>query len=296
MRSHPVFGSMSLIPSSAEGRMTRTVLDSLSTFKNDPSRTINELRILVAMERVIARLQTNSSLSKCLVFKGGFVLLKYFQSSRFTRDVDALAQGFSKKELKTKTEKALEYTLDDGLWYGDFQWTEITGQDAYGGLRLSMAYQVGEPPEEKEKIKKLSRLHLDFSFDETPHPIKTEQMVSILKNSAPISWNVYPVEFIIAEKLEALFSRGSFNSRAKDIFDLNLLLPKVINVNHLVTAIKETFKKRPTRVPSSFFTEAKSFDTLQLQKSWTGVDIDTKKETFEKHWNLFLNLIKKALG
>ncbi|MBI3901121.1 MAG: nucleotidyl transferase AbiEii/AbiGii toxin family protein, partial [Chlamydiia bacterium] len=40
-----------------------------------------------------------------------------------------------------------------------------------------------------------------------------------------LSWSIYPIETIIAEKLHALINRGHLNSRSKDVFDLVAFLP-----------------------------------------------------------------------
>mgnify|MGYP001593022326 FL=1 len=42
----------------------------------DHARSINELRIVVALERAIARIENVPELSSHVVFKGGFVLFK----------------------------------------------------------------------------------------------------------------------------------------------------------------------------------------------------------------------------
>ena len=57
----------------------------------DSRLSINELRVIIALERAIARLEYEPILAEHLVFKGGLVLLKSFDSLRFTRDADALA-------------------------------------------------------------------------------------------------------------------------------------------------------------------------------------------------------------
>ncbi|NRA47414.1 MAG: nucleotidyl transferase AbiEii/AbiGii toxin family protein [Oligoflexales bacterium] len=44
--------------------------------------------------------------------------------------------------------------------------------------------------------------------------------------SSSVSWLVYPIETIVAEKLHCLIMRGSSNSRSKDIFDLFFYLDK----------------------------------------------------------------------
>ncbi len=256
--------------------------------QTDSTRTLNELRILIAMERVVARIESHEILREQLIFKGGFVMLKNFDSPRFTRDIDALTQDLRKSQLKTFVTTALQKDLEDGLWYGEIQFEDLKLQGSYGGLRISFAFHIGAPPSEPLKRKKLSRLHVDLSFDSLLNHIKKEKMCSFLEGISPVSWSVYPIEWIIAEKLEAVFSRGSINSRAKDIFDLNFLLPKIKNKRSLKEAIQKTFQKRPTPIPTSFAQTAYGFDIEILKTSWLSVEIDTQTRSFEDQWKQFL--------
>jgi len=72
----------------------------------DSSYHINKLRVIVALERAIARIEQHKELSNHIIFKGGFVLLKIAGSQRFTRDADALAVNIDKERLKVSVYKA----------------------------------------------------------------------------------------------------------------------------------------------------------------------------------------------
>ena len=109
----------------------------------DSARSINELRIVVALERAIARIENVPELSSHVVFKGGFVLFKWIESKRFTRDVDALVFEFSKEKISTLMEKALAADLADGVWYGDVKTAPLEHQAGYEGIRFSVAFQIG---------------------------------------------------------------------------------------------------------------------------------------------------------
>ena len=50
--------------------------------RKNPRFSINEVRVIVALERAIARLSQSKYLGAHLVFKGGFVLLKSYESLR----------------------------------------------------------------------------------------------------------------------------------------------------------------------------------------------------------------------
>jgi predicted nucleotidyltransferase component of viral defense system len=268
----------------------RNVMKALMQMtKASSNLTLNELRVVIALERAVARLESHPRLKEHLAFKGGFVLLKTIETNRFTRDVDALAFEISKEEVPAYVQNALSLDLEDGLWFGDCEVEDLVDQGPYGGLRFSFAYQIGDPPEDSAKLKKLSRCHLDIGFgDEIHENPKQEIMKSILADYKPITWLIYPPETILAEKLETVFSRTSANSRAKDIYDLVLLFKSCSNAHSMKSAIKITFENRKTVIPESFSETAKTFDLIQLRTSWKGVQISQLKPSFSEIWEQFL--------
>lgn len=258
-----------------------------------PQFSVNELRIIVGIERVVARLERHPQLSEHLVFKGGFVLLKMINTSRFTRDIDALAIDISREEIVSLVQSALNVDLHDGFWFGDVKVEDLKHQGPYGGYHFNCAFQIGDPPDDDQKIKKLSRLHLDIGFgdalEELP-PKKT--MPSMLATDTPVSWSVYPFEYIFAEKLEALFSRGSGSSRAKDIYDMPLIFPKC-GLANLTEAITSTFTIRKTTIPSSFQKAAQGINTNSLSDAWSAVDLPLEwSDKFEQCWREFIKCMK----
>jgi hypothetical protein len=249
--------------------------------------SLNELRIIIALERATARLSASKGLTEHLIFKGGFVLLKIYESTRFTRDTDALAVSISKEKLSDLVGKALAIDLDDGLWFGDLKIEELTEQGEYGAYRFDCAFHIGKP--DLRKIKNLSRIHIDIGFSdrlaEKPTP---QDMTPVLGDQKPVTWRVYPPEFIVAEKIQTLFDRGSANSRAKDIYDLNYLIPWCTKPGDLFAAIAQTFKNRGTNLPVSLGKDAMQIDTAILARSWPSVEAEDKTD-FENAW-------KKLMG
>lgn len=259
--------------------------------KDFPQYSINEIRIVAALERVIARLERHPRLSQNLVFKGGFVLLKEINSNRFTRDVDALALNIPRDQIPGMIHQSLKVDLFDGFWFGDVTTEDLKNQGPYGGFRFNCAFQIGDPPKETDKIKKLSRLHLDIGFGDaiSEMPLK-KSMSSILPDNKPVSWSIYPFEYIFAEKLEALFSRGSGSSRAKDIYDMPLIYPQCAK-NRLIAAIKSTFEIRETAIPESFENYTRQINTEILKSSWGAVDIPNPNNGFNHYWNAFCDIM-----
>lgn len=273
-----------------EGRRVMDALKKLT--KNSKGNSINELRMIIALERAVARLENHPRLSSHIVFKGGFVLLKTIDTSRFTRDVDALAIGVSRERVPEMVDRALKLDLHDGLWFGDLQTEDLVDQGSYGGYRFNCAFQIGDPPKEAGKIKKLSRIHIDVGFGDPVEQIPAKQeMISVLPDGKPISWSVYPLEYIFSEKLEALFSRGSANSRAKDVYDMPIIFQKCANKKKLRQAILRTFSHRSTALPDSFESGARSFDLSVLRSAWRSVELIEEIRSFDDAWDELLSCL-----
>jgi predicted nucleotidyltransferase component of viral defense system len=243
------------------------VMDALKVLaKTTKGGSINELRVIVAMERAIARLERHPRLASHLVFKGGFVLLKTVETTRFTRDVDALALGIPRERVPDVIDRALKLDLDDGLWFGDLETEDLVDQGPYGGYRFNCAFQIGDPV--------------------TFVPAK-QTMPSILSGGEPVSWSVYPLEYIFAEKLQALFSRGSASSRAKDVYDMPIIFAKC-DRSSLLKAVEHTFEHRETSLPMSLSQAARSFDLTILRAAWPSVELADASRSFEETWRNFV--------
>jgi predicted nucleotidyltransferase component of viral defense system len=267
--------------------------ERLKEFAKDRGLDFNEAKIVLALERLMARLQSDKKLSQHLVFKGGFILLKVFASSRFTRDLDVLASKIEIPELVKNIKKCIHMDLDDHFWFGDEKQEGLVPDDPYGTVRFNIAFQLGPKPE-ASKVKKLSRVHLDIGFSDvvTPEP-RPQELASLVSSLPSISATIYPIETVIAEKLEAFVSRESLNSRAKDILDLVNFLPQNIESKDLSKAIQNTFENRETPLPDSFRVFAKSLDLTSLRSAWPSVKDLSGKKTFEELWKQFLDVLSR---
>lgn len=255
----------------------------------DQKLSFNELRVIFSMERAVARIEKHAKLNEHLIFKGGFLLLKITDTSRFTRDVDVVAENISKQDLPHLLAEAMTADIDDGCWFGDIQHEDIMEQGKYGGMRFSCAFHIGVP--EKSQISRLSRIQIDVAFGDKvkANEIKTE---SILPEYGFLSWRVYPIEYVIAEKLETTFKLGSANSRAKDIFDIVFLYSKYKHIPNLRKAIDEIFKHRGTPIPNSFYNGIQSIDSTILESAWRSVQL-TEEIKFNTVWKKFKNVMKE---
>jgi len=260
----------------------KEILRALTKLEKTSVLSINELRVVLALERIVARIEAHKVLRDKLIFKGGFVLLKIMGSQRFTRDLDALADDMPRYEVSKLVEDALSVDLDDGLYFAKHEIDEFIDQGQYGGFRIKIPFQIGSLPTETHKLKKLSRVHLDIGFgDVISGRAKWSKLVPLIDEETAVPWKVYPIESIYAEKLETLISRGSANSRAKDFYDLVIIFDEAKKRKSLVSAIQKTFSNRGTKLPKSFEAFFNSLDFSIIQRSWGSVELTNDKMTFE---------------
>jgi hypothetical protein len=114
-------------------------------------------------------------------------------------DVDALAiKAGVESTLKRARDKA-ESDLEDGVWFRFEDQVDLATQGEYGGIRQVYRAGIGEV---LKNLKKAQVVHFDVGIGDpiTPGPLATETP-SLLSPHEALSWSVYPVETIIAEKL-----------------------------------------------------------------------------------------------
>ncbi len=187
-----------------------------------------------------------------------------YESPRYTIDLDALL-------VKSKIEPSLELTraaaesdLDDGVWFKFESQIDLATQGEYGGVR--QVYRAGIGAVIKN-LKKAQVINFDLGIGDPVTPGPIDARTPMLLSGEALSWSVYPVETIIAEKLHAIVARADANSRSKDIHDLALFLPKA-NKKILRSAVDQCFSFRETEVPKSFSTFIKGLNTSMLEKGW----------------------------
>ncbi|MCA9507338.1 MAG: nucleotidyl transferase AbiEii/AbiGii toxin family protein [Myxococcales bacterium] len=254
--------------------------------------SLNQLRVIIALERLVARLESNPILSKHLVFKGGFALLKHLNSARFTHDLDASYFLFPLDRLIPLIKDSISANLEDGLWYGDVRHESILIENDYDGIRFNCAFQIGESPNSEAKIKKLSRIHFDIGLSDEKFPqLEKMDMPSFIEDNRSVSWYVYPLEQIFAEKLETFVKRGAKNSRAKDLYDMVSIYPHCSNAVNLTKTIQQVFRDRNTDLPKSVKVFGENLDLEILRASWRSVIIPEPKPSFDDTWHKLLNIL-----
>lgn len=248
-----------------------------------------DIETVFMIERLVARLIADKKLASHLVFKGGFVGLKIYESPRYTVDLDALLVKSNIEETLERVKHQAESDLNDGVWFRFESETDLATQGEYGGIRHSYRAGIGEV---LKNLKKAQVVNFDLGIGDpiTPGPQK-KKTPSLLSGNDEISWSVYPIETICAEKLHALISHGDQNSRSKDVHDLAIFLPKVDGPT-LKEALKRSFKYRSTELPKSFHAEIKNINTDWLERGWaSAVDSIPDAMSFKAAFERVIKLI-----
>ena len=203
--------------------------------------TFNSVMTYYFLEMILKKL-SQSSYSKNYIFKGGFLLSNVIGvESRSTVDIDFLFQNITLSfENVEKQLKDILVIPIEGINFTLQSIVSIKESDLYSGYRASILCQL-------ENIKQM--VHLDIATGDivTPHPIHYDYKSLFEDDHFPII--AYPIETIIAEKLQTIYSRNFLNSRSKDFYDIYILSKlkrEEIDTLQLQLAIKRTFAFRGT--------------------------------------------------
>ncbi len=199
-----------------------------------------------ALERLLYRL-AQSPYSEHFVLKGALLFRLWFDlAQRPTRDADFLGFGDAEPEHCAAVFHeivSMDMSADDGLVFdaGFVRAAAIRKEAGYPGVRVSMAAML-------DGARIPVQCDIGFGDAVTPAPLQ-QTYPTLLDMPAPVL-AVYPLETVVAEKLEAMVKLAGFNSRIKDYFDLWVLM-RYENIDRalLPVAIQATFARRQTAVP-----------------------------------------------
>ena len=191
-------------------------------------------------ERVIERISL-SKYNDNFILKGGLLLSSIFGiDNRVTKDMDTLIKGIdvSKDNMVNVLNEILSLDINDGVKFDIVKVEDIREDDDYGGNRY---YIVGRVDNTKVN------LEIDISTGDTITPRELKYKYPSMFQNKSYLISCYNNETIIAEKLETILRRGTFNSRMKDFYDVYIYFTRLnidIDYNVLKEAIKNTFSKR----------------------------------------------------
>jgi predicted nucleotidyltransferase component of viral defense system len=173
----------------------------------------------------------------------------------------------SESELKQTIKEILAVKVtDDAIIFHPETITiaDIREESEYEGKRVKFQATIG-----KARI----MVQVDIAFGDAVFPAPKQINYPTLLTFPEPHIRAYPLEAIIAEKLQTMVYLGIINSRMKDIYDIYMLIESFDFSGQVVSrSIKETFKRRKTTIPVDtpvFFSEEFTHDTMK-QNQWDG--------------------------
>lgn len=195
------------------------------------------------LERLLERL-LRSAWRDNVVIKGGVLISSLVGvSSRTTMDLDTTVRGFDlTHESAERAFRGIAAVQADDDWEFVFDRTEdIRETDDYPGIRVHLKanYAPMSVP-----------LTVDVTTGDRITPDAVEYSYKLLFGEGEISLMAYPVETVLAEKLETVVTRGVANTRPRDFYDIHVLLGAVggrVDMGILREALASTCEKRGSK-------------------------------------------------
>ena len=244
-------------------------------------------------QHVLMRLE-KSKYKNNIILKGGVLLSSIIgEDLRTTKDIDATLKSLplDVKTIDSIFGEILAIDIDDNVMFQIVDIKDIRLEDEYGGFRINVKGVF-------DKIK--TNFFIEITTGDVITPREIEYKYSSIFEDRKINIMAYTAETIIAEKFESIISKNITTTRAKDFYDLYMLMNKHkndINNKDLVKAIENTFNKRNTEFNIHNFKEIVKI--LEESNALKGVFTDYKsklKYTKQVSFDDAINAIKEIIA
>ena len=168
-------------------------------------------------ERLLERI-SYSDFSQHFVLKGGVLVASIIGVDlRSTMDMDATIQGYplNQDAIEQAFLAILAIPLEDGVTLSLGKVEPIRNEAEYNGFRLSIHAQM-------DQVR--LPLKVDLTTGDQITPKEIQYQYQLLLEERKIDILAYPMETVLAEKLETMISRGTANTRLRDFYDVFALL------------------------------------------------------------------------
>lgn len=230
---------------------------------NGNSNLSHHFHQMFFFEHVLIRLE-KSEYKDNIILKGGVLLSSIIGNDlRTTKDIDATLKGLplTIEMVEEIFKEILSIDIKDNVYFELVSIKDIRITDEYGGFRLNIKGTF-------YKIRTNFFIEITTGDIITPREIKYKY--SSIFEDKKINIMAYTIETIIAEKFESIISKNITTTRAKDFYDLYMLIDNhkdEINNGVLKKAVINTFNKRNTTYDINLFRETleilESSDTLK---------------------------------
>jgi len=226
------------------------------------------------MERFLERV-SSSKYNGSFILKGGMLVAAFVGvEARATMDIDTTIKGIPVTivDMERTITEISNIDLDDNVKFRIKKVSEIMDKAEYSGIRFSMDAVLDGA---------VIPLKIDISTGDVITPREIAYSYKLMFEDRTIPIMTYPIETVLAEKLETVISRSITNTRMRDFYDIHILLKSQnINADILALALERTAKKR-----GNFSLLENAESVLKIVKS---------DEDMKRLWNIYQKKFKYA--
>ncbi len=234
------------------------------------------------MEQLLERI-SRSDYSTQFILKGGMLIASIIgEGLRTTRDIDVTLKNIKldKRGISTIFEKIIEIDLNDKLDFTMISVEDIHEEFEYPGVRVTFEVRM-------EEIR--DSFKVDMTTGDAITPKEIEYGYAKILEDKQIFIFCYPVERILAEKIESIISKNLICTRMRDFYDVYMiekLYSKKLKKEILKEAFVNTIEKRNSteyfKDVGNIITAIETSKTLQnLWKNYANKNPYVGKISFE---------------
>lgn len=195
---------------------------------------------------------------------------------RSTMDIDATVKGIpiNSDTITNIIDEIIQINLEDNITFEIEKISTIHEEGAYEDFRATLIANFFNM---KVPIK------VDITTGDVIFPMEIDYNYSLLFTDKTLSIKAYPILTILSEKIESIIVRNVLNTRARDFYDIYVLLKQnpEINIDELKTAIDKKAEERKTKDYTEnilkYFEDIKS--SKELEEVWVNF---CKKKSYAK--------------
>ena len=259
-----------------------------------------ELMQMYFFERLLYRISI-SRYKFNFILKGGLLLSAITgDERRTTSDMDTMIKGIDieSDELLKIIQEIINIKTDDNISFEIEKTKDIRVDDIYGGVNVKLI---------AKKDGLIVPLFIDITTKDPITPREIEFKYKSLFDDTYIKIMAFNKETIIAEKFETLIKDTETNTRAKDFYDLYILIKDYWNdldKTNLIKAIQNTCNRRDSLYILDEIEERFDFikESNILQNEWNKYKIahlyakDIEYADIMKNVNLIIKELEKEVA
>lgn len=221
------------------------------------------------MNRFLYRISMTEYKDK-FVIKGGMLISSIIGiDHRSTMDIDTTLQNLplTEESITAAMHEICDTEIDDDITFTFDNIEPIRDDDIYGGYRVSFYAKLG-------KIN--APISMDVSTGDVITPgAELHIFKDMFDENSFFELYSYPLETILAEKVETVLSRGIDNTRPRDFYDIYILSQNAIDKKVFFDAFKATSKHRNS------FDKISDYNSI-LSEIFNDKDMNTRWQAYSK--------------